>query len=154
MEGQALLTIAGAAAELAGLGLVVFDVRHTRRSARRARQQYAPPEPMTFPVAKSFSFSYEVEGKQPPLHERVERLEQVIADVRTDYLHRIDTLQSQLREEAFERIRTTMDEAEERERGLREFISNQLDSGVGRRVAGTILFACGVILSAAGNLVG
>jgi hypothetical protein len=74
--------------------------------------------------------------------------------VRTDYLHRIDTLQSQLREEAFERIRTTMAEAEERDRGLREFVADQLDSGVGRRVAGTICFACGVILSAAGNLVG
>lgn len=154
MDAQAALAIAGATAELVGLGLVVLDVRDTRRSARAARHHYERAEPMTFPVGKSLVLRYDVEGQQSPLQQRVEWLERQAADMRAEYLQKIDTLRSEVREEAFERIRAAMDEAEQRERGLREFISDQLDAGVGRRVGGTVLFALGVVLSAAVNLVG
>jgi hypothetical protein len=154
MDVQVLLTVAGASAELVGLALVVFDVRDARRSARAAHVTFAPDEPMTFPVGRSFQVRYDTEGERPPLEERIDALEREVADQHTDYLARIDALQGQLREEAFERIRKAMLEAEERERRLREFVADQLDSGIGRRIGGTALFVVGVFLSAGANLAG
>src|SRR4051794_7846625 len=70
VEWHATLTVLGASAELVGLGLVVFDVRDARRSAQAALAEYAPEQPMTFPVGASFQSRYRVEGVQPPLEER------------------------------------------------------------------------------------
>ena len=148
-----VLTISGASMELIGLALVVADVRDARRAARRALSPYSPNQQMTFPVTATWRSSYEVRGTQPPLEARVARLERQLSDVTADFHDRIDTLRSDLRDEAFGRIRVAMAEAEEREKALREFISDQLDSGIGRRIRGTCLFVAGVLLSAAANLV-
>ncbi|HMJ32919.1 MAG TPA: hypothetical protein VK501_03295 [Baekduia sp.] len=155
MDSESLkwtLTLSGAAAELVGLALVVWDVRDARRAARDALNAYEP-DPMTYPVSASFTAQYDVHGVQPPLAERVENLERRLADQHAAALSRVNTLRDELREEVFTRMRAVLEQADERERRLRGFLSDQLDSGIGRRIAGTVLFMLGVGLSAVSNLV-
>src|SRR4051794_10157618 len=108
MDWQVVLTVGGAVFELTGLGLVVFDVRDARRSARAARRRYDSGEAMTFPVSRSWTMRYDIEGEQPAVEERIAALETAVADMRAEYLQRIDETRSAVREEAFDRIRTAM----------------------------------------------
>ena len=136
--------------ELTGLALVVIDVRDARRAARRALQPYSPGVPMTFPVTATFRTSFEALCTTPPLEARVAKLEHQLNGMRRDLSDRLDSVRDELREEAFSRM--ALAEAEKREHAVREFMADQLDSGIGRRIAGTCLFVAGVLLSVPANL--
>jgi hypothetical protein len=108
---------------------------------------------LTWPVTKTLGVAYDISGKQPPLEQRVERLERRLRAQGSEMSQAIEELRSDMRKETYSKIQAAMAEAEERENRLRAFISETYGLGLLRRKVGVGLFVAGLALSAAGNLV-
>lgn len=130
-----LLAILGLSAELFGLGLVAFDIAQDRRRARELLEGDAG----RFPVGRSITMPYRIEGHEAAVEGRLNRVEEQIAD--------LQAVEGELRS-------AYQDELAKRVGALVRFLNEQLSGGIGRRAIGAVLFAGGALLGAAANVVG
>jgi hypothetical protein len=140
VDSQALgiaLSILGGAAELVGLGLVALDVHASRQAAKRIlAAPDEPPGPLRR-VSASFRTAWDVEGKVPPLEERVATLERQIGSITEQVHDRIESEVEGLRGEIAREGSEAIERARARDLALRDAIADQvLSAGTGRRLLG------------------
>jgi hypothetical protein len=141
------LTVLGAAAELAGLSLVVADALHARKAVRRVVPLYAAP----FRVNVTTEADLTVAGQELTVEERVAALE---ADVPRHYRaldHRINEVHGAAQDAAGRARGEAMSHADDLDREVREFIADSLGSR--RSIIGVGFFVGRVIMSALANVV-
>jgi hypothetical protein len=144
----ALATV-GFLAEVAGVGLIVLDIRDSRRQGRRIVErgqrhrieqvvEYDQPPPMSA-----------VGGQQPSLDERITLLE----GRHQELVDGLGAVRRELRADATERAR----HVEEIIRGdyavLKDVLGDMLAGSLGRRIWGVVLVVFGVAASWAADVV-
>jgi hypothetical protein len=152
---QLLLIGGGAALELVGILLVVLDVREARRQARAVTQREQIIRPLGIAHERGIARAGTViGGRQPSIDERVTRLEQQLRGLREEMEYRVDRITETVRADLADLVAGSAADAEGRDRQLRQFLADQLDAGIGRRVLGAVLFGVGLLLQTVANVIG
>jgi hypothetical protein len=153
--GQLLLIGGGATLELLGVLLVVLDVREARSQARAVTQREQIIRPLGIAHERDIARAGTVIGGKPPsIDERVTRLEGQVSALREEMEDRIHRITETVRTDLADLVSGTAADAERRDTQLRQFLADQLDAGIGRRVLGAGLFGLGLLLQTAANVIG
>jgi hypothetical protein len=144
-------TLAGAVFELGGLTLVVLDARDARRRAtqvvKREHRVYLGSAVLR---AKSGLAGVLTGGREPTIEERVVIVERAVTALGEELTAKIELAEDRARADVTGAHEQAMTHADELDRDVRDFIASDLSSG--RSISGVILFAFGVVFSAAANL--
>ncbi len=145
----AALAVVGLLCELSGLGLVVRGIRSDRRAARAA-EEGEPESDLTLAVGFSLEARYNIEGAEPTLEERVERLEKRVEQVAAS--------EAEVRDEVQDYVNRKLSDVEHaglgRDKALRRFLYELLEGDLRQRKWGVGLFAVGATLAAASSVWG
>ena len=63
-------------------------------------------------------------------------------------------VRNDLRKDLGQQVSAAIQDAERRDTQLRQFLADQLDAGIGRRVLGAVLFGVGLLLQTVANMIG
>jgi hypothetical protein len=152
---QLLLIGVGVLLEGGGIALVVLDVREARSQARAVVRKGQIIRPLGIAHERDIARPGTViGGKQPSVDERVARLERQLPELREEMEGRIHQMTETVRGDLAGLVSGTAADAEQRDTQLREFLGNQLDAGIGRRVLGALLFGLGLLLQTVANVIG
>ncbi len=146
-----VLMLAGAVAELGGLGLVVLDIQSARRHARAlASQGFEQALPVTAVVGRAEPSG--AETGTPTQEQRIEALERDLHTLGEWTENRLKELRERVSSVAMGVADRQM-EAHLLEERIRGFLREILTADLGRRKVGAVLIAVGIVLALAGNLV-
>jgi hypothetical protein len=148
-----LLTVAGVASELCGLGLVVGGILKDRSKARELFANVVVRSPPARSYARAGGVEAVVGGPNPTTEQRVERLKvttKALAKRLKDRLHEEQVKRDKAIDEA---TREAVTHTDNRDKELRQHLADVLVADMRGRVTGAVLFATGVVLSGAGNIV-
>ena len=138
----AALAVVGLLCELSGLGLVVRGIRSDRRAARAA-EEGEPESDLTLAVGFSLEARYNIEGAEPTLEERVERLEKRVEQVAAS--------EAEVRDEVQDYVNRKLSDVEHaglgRDKALRHFLRELLEGDLSNQLRGVILFGVGALLA-------
>jgi hypothetical protein len=149
---KCVLTILGAAMELLGLVLIVLDAREARLQAAtvgtRTHRLHVTPV-----ISEESAGAITARGgREPPsLPERVDQLEKALLRTRTELNDRISTVDVRAQDACSRAAADAKSHADDLDRRLRDVLGSAI--GPGGSQIGALLFAIGVICSAAANLV-
>jgi hypothetical protein len=148
-----VLIVAGAVLELAGIAMIALQIRSDQQRARELVGEPLEPPGVTVPVGRSLTLPYDVEGRQPTLEERVERVEADVAHMRQDLLARTQELQENLGSSILGAADKLERQAQIRDEALRDLLRDVLTGDLGRRRLGVAFVLVGLVVATAGNLV-
>jgi hypothetical protein len=152
---QLLLIGMGVLLEGGGIALVVLDVREARSQARAVLKSEPPVLPDTeFTLFERAMPITSVGGREPTREERLARLETKVGENHEQVAGWLVEVRNNLRKDLGEQISAAIQTAEKRDSRLRQFLADQLDAGIGRRVLGAVLFGLGLLLQAVANVIG
>jgi hypothetical protein len=145
------LSVAGAACELAGLGLVAFGIARDRSRARdlfTKRLPGRPPE-RSYPGRRgpSTPLASYGEPRASEVSRQVARLEASVANVLIAMREAVDT-------ELDRSVAALRQEIARNDDELRDNLSYLLAGSVRERVIGVVLLGLGILLALAGSIVG
>jgi hypothetical protein len=148
-----VLATIGFFAEVGGVGLIAFDIRDSRRQARRIMERgqtvrlgQAVSEERALPIQA-------VGGRQPSLAERVADLERRYRELAERLVDGLGAVRRELRADASERARHVEEIVRADYAVLRDVLGDMLAGSLGRRIWGVVLVVLGVAASWAANLV-
>lgn len=151
------LSVAGGCAELIGLLLTVLGIADSRRQARDLgldRQVHELSSAVDLSGSGSLTVGDLSGGREPTTEERIAGLEARLDGLASEARERDVQLRKQTRVDIHEAVGTARQQAQEQDRTLRKFIHAMLTGSLGRQAYGVTLFAIGVVLSVAADVVG
>jgi hypothetical protein len=149
----AVLATIGFLAEVGGVGLIVFDIRDSRRQARLVMER-GQTVPLGQVVSEERAVPMQVVGgRQPSLVERVANLERLYRELDERLVNGLGAVRRELRADATERARHVEEIVRADYAALRDVLGDMLAGSLGRRIWGVVLVVLGVAASWAANLV-
>lgn len=145
----ASLAVVGLICELGGLWLITREIRSDRDAARAAAEGSSDSD-LTLTVGMSLTMPYNIEGREPTLEERLERVEERVAGL-AEREHRV---RDELQDYVNQKISHVEKAAVGRDEALRRFLSDLLEGSLRQRRVGVALFAVGATLAAASSVWG
>ena len=150
-----VLTLSGGVAELVGLGLVAWEIRQDRAQARRLfHGDVVVKVGGATATARAGGVAVLTGGPEPTVEERVDKLEEEVRRQREAFDQRVAEVRAELSREVSAQVADARAAAAEDSQKVWRAIQAMLEGGLGRRALGVGLFAVGLILSVAGNVVG
>jgi hypothetical protein len=148
-----VLATVGFLAEVGGVGLIVFDIRDSRRQARLVMER-GQTVPLGQVVDEERAPPMQVVGgRQPSLAERVADLERRYRELDERLVDGLSAVRRELRADASERARHVEEIVRADYTALRDVLGDMLAGSLGRRIWGVVLVVLGVAASWAANLV-
>jgi hypothetical protein len=148
-----VLATAGFLAEVVGVGLIVLDIRDSRRQAKRImeRPQHARVYPET---AEGRALALDVSGgTEPSIGDRVAVLEARQRELDDRLVTGLSDLRGELRADTSQRTRHLEEDVRADYEVLQDVLRDMLTGSLGRRMWGVVLVVMGVAASWAANLV-
>lgn len=146
------LMVVGGLLELAGISLLILQIRGDRERARRLMRRDQVVHLGGVASATAIGGVTVTGGAEPTLAERVTRLEAALLEIRAGLAETESKLRAELREEiagATGRVDAAL-----REQGqeLRTFLSELLTGDLRRRWVGVVVLSGGIVLATAANV--
>jgi hypothetical protein len=146
------LMVMGSVAELAGIGLIAFEIRSDRRRAAQLVETELDEPPIKTPVGRSLGMAYELDGREPTIEERVANLESGLENLRTTQTQGTQAMQEQLATVVRAAAAELDQRAHARVEEMRLFVRELLTGDLRERKLGVSLLIAGVLLAMAGNI--
>jgi hypothetical protein len=147
------LATLGFVAEVLGVGLIVFDIRDSRRQARRIVGRAVTLHVDSVVQEQRVSTIQLGGGRQPSLDERVDALERRYRELDRRLLDGLSAMRRELRADARNRARQIEEIIQADYAVLQDVLLDMLAGSLGRRMWGVVLVIIGVAASWAANLV-